>query len=180
MEPVDMALTERYRRKPSRERYEQLVRLAAAGGNDAARDIHATWLLRGFKEVRLRPDVPAGIRLLRLASRSNPHAMVELARRYEEGTGVPRDLPRARRLLQKACRYGSVFARIHLAWIYGEGVGVPRDPRKARRLMQEAARLGLAIDGDENIIESLPAHTRSSERTVTTGRRLTTRSKRRQ
>ena len=152
MEPFDLALVERYRRKPDWRRYVSLIQAAAAAGNDWARYVMATWFLHGFREGRIRVNRPRALRLLRSASRSCPNAMVELARILEDGIDVRRDHASARRLLVKASEFGSVHALIHLAWIYGEGVNVRADHAKARRLMRRAAKLGLTIDSDDNVV----------------------------
>lgn len=154
MEPVDMALVERYSRRPNWRRFVQLVRFASAGGNDWATYVLATWYLRGFARGRISVDRPLAVKLLRSAARSSPHAMVELAHCYEDANGVRRDLKRARALLEKAARFGSVYALLHLAWIYGEGVGVQPDTRKAAQLVKRAARFGLVLDEHGDVMAS--------------------------
>jgi TPR repeat protein len=151
MEPVDMALVERYAPHPDWRKYVLLTTAASDAGNDWATYIVATWFLRGFQSGRIAIDRPRAVRLLKKASRSSPHAMVELAHCYEDGDGVRRSPARARDLLTKAAEFGSVFALLHLAWIYGEGVGVRANPGKARRLVKQACRSGLTVDPDGDL-----------------------------
>ncbi|MEO6771641.1 MAG: hypothetical protein ABI467_01300 [Kofleriaceae bacterium] len=146
MEPVDMALVERYSHRPDWATYVSLIRTASAAGNDWATYVLATWFLRGFPDGGIAVNRPRALDLLKKSARSSAHAMVELAHCYEDATGITRSPARARALLEKAARFGSVFALFHLAWIYGEGVGVHANARKANGLVKRAARLGFSID----------------------------------
>src|SRR5688572_13031929 len=110
LEPFDMALIQRYSSRPNWPQYSSLIEAAAEAGNDWALYVQASWFVRGLPELGVKPDMKKAIKLLRISARSCPHAMIELARCYEDGVHVVRDLAEARRFLVKATEYGSVFA----------------------------------------------------------------------
>lgn len=67
-----------------------------------------------------------------------------LARAYEHGEGVRRDLERAAWLYCDAARDGDAEGAYSLGWMVANGRGVPRDDARAAALFGWAARLGHA------------------------------------
>lgn len=68
-------------------------------------------------------------------------ALVNVARDYSEGKGVPRDDVKAAFWLQKGADQGISDAQVKLADMYAKGRGVPRNKAKQLALLQSAARL---------------------------------------
>ena len=69
---------------------------------------------------------------------------VRLARSYEHGEGVPKDLVRAASLYCEAAREGDADGQYGLGWMYAMGRGVPRDDAVAASLLAMAASAGHA------------------------------------
>ena len=69
-------------------------------------------------------------------------ALLEEARAYEHGEGVPRDGARAVALYCEAAGGGDIEAQYSLGWMYANGRGVPRDDGTAAYFFTMAARLG--------------------------------------
>lgn len=67
-------------------------------------------------------------------------ALINVARDYSEGKGVPRDDVKAAFWLQKGADQGIADAQVKLADMYAKGRGVPRDKAKQIALLQSAAR----------------------------------------
>jgi len=67
-------------------------------------------------------------------------ALVNVARDYSEGKGVPRDDVKAAFWLQKGADQGISDAQVKLADMYANGRGVPRNKAKQLALLQSAAR----------------------------------------
>jgi TPR repeat protein len=66
----------------------------------------------------------------------------ELGYIYTYGAGVPVDLERGRKELERAVADGDIFAIQTLGMLYYEGRGVDRDFSRARGLFEQAARAG--------------------------------------
>ncbi len=90
--------------------------------------------------------LPASIgpQLRTAAGQGNHGAEYEIANRYAEGRGVPRNMEEAVRWLDRAARSGFAPAQFRLAGIYEKGEGVRKDLQAARRLYQAAAERGHA------------------------------------
>jgi TPR repeat protein len=69
---------------------------------------------------------------------------VRLARAYEHGEGVPKDLARAASLYCEAAREGDSDGQYGLGWMYAMGRGVVRDDAVAASLLAMAAAAGHA------------------------------------
>jgi len=69
-------------------------------------------------------------------------ALIEQARAYEHGEGVPRNASRAVERYCEAARLGSADAQFDLGWIYANGRGVPRDDALASLFFEMAAGKG--------------------------------------
>ena len=67
-------------------------------------------------------------------------ALLNVARDYSEGKGVPRDDVKAAFWLQKGADQGISDAQVKLADMYAKGRGVPRNKAKQLTLLQSAAR----------------------------------------
>lgn len=85
------------------------------------------WIIRAFR--LLSESASAG------ASRS----LVNLARMYAEGLGIPKDLTEAIRLYQAAAKAGEFLAQIELGRIYSRGLGISPDPDAALKWYSAAA-----------------------------------------
>ena len=80
-----------------------------------------------------------------LASKDDPTALVALAGVYQQGRGVPKDLPRAAALYQRAAELGNADAQFNLGNLYLLGEGVARDDDWAFTWFRAAARQGHAL-----------------------------------
>jgi len=72
------------------------------------------------------------------ADKGSTSAMVELGVMYGTGTGVARDEPQARKLLERAAEAGNPRGISNLAALSGGG-GAPSDPVRARALLAKGA-----------------------------------------
>ncbi|MFC5546980.1 TonB family protein [Massilia aerilata] len=91
------------------------LKQAALEGNAQARYVLSTII-----ESRAKTDEEraAGLKLVPLAAEAGePMAQVSLARRYESGKQLPRDLDEARRWYDRAAAQGNVIAIDHLRFI---------------------------------------------------------------
>ena len=83
--------------------------------------------------------------ILRAAAASGDHsAEYEIAARYAEARGVPRNMEEAVRWLERAAHAGFTPAQFRLAGIHEKGDGVKKDLAKARALYITAAEKGHA------------------------------------
>jgi|GEM_PF-6187190 len=71
-------------------------------------------------------------------------SQVELARIYEKGSGVSKDVKEAAKWYAKAAEQGNLDAQVALGAIYFRGQGVPRDSREAAKWFLMAATQGNA------------------------------------
>jgi len=76
------------------------------------------------------------------ADAGDPDAMVELAKAYFRGTGVPKDAEASAKLLREAAAKGSGEAMDGLGFLYTKGEGVPLDEAKAVEWFQKGADAG--------------------------------------
>jgi len=90
--------------------------------------------------------LPTSIGLaLRAAAANGDHsAGYEIAARYAEGRGVPRNMDDAVRWLERGAKAGFVPAQFRLAGIHEKGEGIKKDIRAAQRLYLAAAEKGHA------------------------------------
>jgi TPR repeat protein len=70
--------------------------------------------------------------------------MAELARKYQNGIGCPRDIGRALLYYKRAASQGDTGSMVELGDLYREGVCVPRDLAYATGMYQKAADAGFA------------------------------------
>jgi TPR repeat protein len=87
-----------------------------------------------------------------LTARDDPGALLELASRYQQGRGVPRDLPRAAGLYERAAKLGNAEAQYNLGNLYLLGEGLPQDDDWAFTWYRAAARQGHAL-AQKNVAE---------------------------
>ena len=146
-------------------------KLAAADFDEVARakpvyfqDIRGGNALVACREaVRLYPSEPRFLFQLGRANQrtGNPHEAAELhqkaaaagyiaanlslARLYESGEGVAKDLTKAREHVDRAADAGNVNALIELARYYRDGIGVPRDTSKTIQYLNKATDRGSPV-----------------------------------
>ncbi len=103
-------------------------------------------------------------RLLRAADDGDPAAAFEVARRYAEGSRVPKDLAEAAEWYRRAAEGGIAVAQYRLASLYERGQGVTQDRLEAVNWYQRAADQGnvnamhnLAVMMSEGV-EGAPDH----------------------
>lgn len=75
---------------------------------------------------------------------SNAEILVQQARQYEHGEGVPQDREKAVELYCQAARLGSAEGQYALGWMYANGRGVERNDEIAASLFEMAATRGHA------------------------------------
>src|SRR5215467_2931219 len=78
-------------------------------------------------------------RLLERAQRGHLQEQLEVARAFQLGLGVERDLAEAARWFHKAADRGDPEAQCQLGFLYRMGSGVLRDDREAFQWFQRAA-----------------------------------------
>jgi len=84
------------------------------------------------------------------AAQGASRAVVNLARMYAGGLGIPQDLPKVVSLYTTAAEAGEFIAQVELGRAYARGLGVPADPASARRWYSAAAaQQGRVLDGEE-------------------------------
>ncbi|KAF0187214.1 MAG: hypothetical protein FD163_489 [Hyphomonadaceae bacterium] len=113
---------------------------APANANLAqARQIYAQAL------ARTQAGDAAGARQLmtRAADMGDTRAQNRLAKMYERGEGVTRDLTQARRWTERAAQAGSRQAQHNLGVYFSEGAGAQQDFNRATENFRRAARRGL-------------------------------------
>ncbi|MFN5271008.1 MAG: hypothetical protein ACK5DN_12730 [Hyphomonadaceae bacterium] len=89
-------------------------------------------------------DGAGSVALLRRASDSgDTRAMNRLARKFENGDGVPKDLSQARALTERAAARGSRQAMHNLGVYYANGDGVPQNMARAAESFRLAAQRGV-------------------------------------
>jgi localization factor PodJL len=78
------------------------------------------------------------------AAKGDVGAEYEVALRYAEGRGVPKNLTAASQWFERAAEQGLVMAQFRLGGHYEKGLGVKKDTDAARRLYTAAAEAGNA------------------------------------
>ncbi|OYU77209.1 MAG: hypothetical protein CFE32_06735 [Alphaproteobacteria bacterium PA3] len=81
--------------------------------------------------------------LRRAADGGDTRAMNRLARKFENGDGVPKDLSQARALTERAAARGSRQAMHNLGVYYANGDGVPQNMARAAESFRRAAQRGV-------------------------------------
>ena len=76
------------------------------------------------------------------AAKGDPSAEFEVASRFAQGRGVPKDFAKAAEWYQRAASRGSAPAQYRLGGLYERGIGVKADPARARAWYKRAADLG--------------------------------------
>jgi localization factor PodJL len=90
-------------------------------------------------------DVAGSLALLnRAVDAGDVRAMNRLAKKYETGDGVAKDLGQARALTERAAARGSTEAMHNLGVYYAQGDGVPSNMVRAADYFRRAARRGIA------------------------------------
>ena len=90
-------------------------------------------------------DVAGSLALLnRAVDAGDVRAMNRLAKKYETGDGVAKDLGQARALTERAAARGSTEAMHNLGVYYAQGDGVPSNMARAADYFRRAARRGIA------------------------------------
>lgn len=124
-----------------------IVRAAALGpapasaSDLAARTADYDEALGQLADGRARAAIPL---LRRAAERGHVMAQYRLAKLYERGDGVPRNLSIAREWAERAARAGNRRAMHDVGVYFAEGEGAPRDEAAAFRWFREAAAFGVA------------------------------------
>ncbi len=100
----------------------------------------------GKPPAALIAALPAGLGgpLAAAGSNGDVGAEVEIAQRFLEGRGVPRDPKAAAGWMQAAADAGDAFAQYRLGALYEKGLGVQRDLARARELYKKSAQAGNA------------------------------------
>lgn len=89
-------------------------------------------------------DAPGSVALLRRAADAgDTRAMNRLARKFENGDGVTKDLSQARALTERAAARGSRQAMHNLGVYYANGDGVPQNMARAAESFRRAAQRGV-------------------------------------
>ncbi|MFM1976742.1 MAG: hypothetical protein RL145_1588, partial [Pseudomonadota bacterium] len=89
-------------------------------------------------------DAAGSVALLRRAADGgDTRAMNRLARKFENGDGVPKDLAQARALTERAAARGSRQAMHNLGVYYANGDGVPQNMARAAESFRRAAQRGV-------------------------------------
>ena len=89
------------------------------------------------------PPAQIGPMSLRVAAaKGDPSAEFEVASRFAQGKGVPKDFGKAAEWYQRAASRGSAPAQDRLGGLYERGIGVKADPAKARAWYKRAAEQG--------------------------------------
>lgn len=81
---------------------------------------------------------------LKKAQKGDPAAQMEVAERYRNGQGVPKDSAEAAMWYRKAAEQGVPKAQTDLGLMYANGEGVPRDYQEAVKWYHKAAEQGNA------------------------------------
>src|SRR4051794_20224576 len=84
----------------------------------------------------------AGLRVFAQNQPTDVAAMVELAQKYQNGIGCPRDIGRALLYYKRAADQGNPDAMIALGDLYREGICVPQDLSYSRNMYRKAAEGG--------------------------------------
>lgn len=78
--------------------------------------------------------------LTQQAEQGDASAQLELAKRYFNGIGLPRDYQQAFAWLKLSAAQGQIDAQYYLGWMYAHGKGFEKDPKQAFYWVQLAAQ----------------------------------------
>ncbi len=93
-------------------------------------------------EPPINSDDPELAKLKKLAEQGRASAQNNLARKYQDGEGVPRDYAEAMKCYRKAADQGYAAAQANLGDMYREGPGGDEDYEEALKWYQKAAKQG--------------------------------------
>ncbi len=118
---------------------------SGARGELDQKQVHAEMLGNARAEVDFSQGRYESARVLwqQLSEQGNAQAMVSLARMYQEGAGVSRDLERAFTLLESAAAQGEPRALYYLSLAFATGSGTRPSQQKADDFLRRAAVAGL-------------------------------------
>ena len=94
------------------------------------------------RSVEMPPALLGPLSLRHAAAKGDPRAQFEVAARYAEGKGIPRDFTQAATWYQRAAAQGLAPAQYRLGALYQHGLGVSADPARARAWYIRAAEQG--------------------------------------
>ncbi len=94
------------------------------------------------RAVEMPPALLGPLSLRHAAAKGDARAQFEVAARYAEGKGIPRDFAQAATWYQRAAAQGLAPAQYRLGALYERGLGVGADPARARVWYSRAADLG--------------------------------------
>jgi TPR repeat protein len=110
------------------------------------------------------------------AEDGNVQAQLALAKAYDLGEGVPKDVEKAVQWWEKAAEHGNVSAQVSLGEVYSLGAGVPKNYAAAVRWWKKAAEqgdvtaegnlgtaYGLGMGVPKDTAESVRWHTKAAE-----------------
>lgn len=136
----ERATREIRRKKPNHARAVAWLYEAMTKGDHRATYALATWYPHGHVLPRNRERA---VELLRVAARTRPEAMYDLAVCFAKGQGVPKDEREAFRLYKKAARRGDADAIHEVGRCLYWGTGTTRNRVLADRSLAEAERRGV-------------------------------------
>ena len=84
------------------------------------------------------------------AIQGNVDAQIRMAKRYENGDGVEKDINKALDYYRQLGDQGNAEAQLHLGDVYSKGLGVDKDEKEAMEWYRKAAEAGNA-DGQYNL-----------------------------
>jgi TPR repeat protein len=99
--------------------------------------------------------------------RHDAHACNDLAVMFEEGRGVPKDLPKAAMLYEVACNHGVLEACSFFATFLYNGEVVPKDVARAAVLLKRACDGGNVAESCEHLKAVAAAAAREQRATTT-------------
>jgi localization factor PodJL len=94
------------------------------------------------RSVEMPPAMLGPLSLRHAAAKGDAKAQFEVAARYAEGKGIPRDFGQAATWYQRAAAQGLAPAQYRLGALYERGLGVSTDPARARVWYSRAAEQG--------------------------------------
>jgi TPR repeat protein len=119
------------------EKAQAYLKRAVDGGRLEAATKLGKALIRGQGVLK---DKIGGAKLLETAAATDPWAQLMLGNMLLSGE-LPRDVPRAVTLLERAAKSNNVYALEKLGKMYLKGEGVAADPKKAQAYLKRAAIL---------------------------------------
>ena len=105
-------------------------------------DPAAASALQMLDATELPPAMIGPLSMRLAAQKGDPAAEFEVASRYAQGNGIPRDFTRAAQWYARAASHGFAPAQYRLGTLYERGLGVPNDTAQARIWYRQAAEAG--------------------------------------